>query len=136
LSGEYIVINRYLQQTLAARGLWSEDMGRKLIAHRGSVANIAEIPDDIKQVYRTVWEISQRSIIDMAADRGVYIDQSQSLNIHVEEPTRAVMTSIHFHSWSKGLKTGQYYLRSQPKAKALQFTVQVKKEDECMMCSA
>ena len=136
LSGEYIVINRYLQQTLTARGLWSEDMGRKLIAHRGSVANIAEIPDDIKQVYRTVWEISQRSIIDMAADRGLYIDQSQSLNIHVEEPTRAVMTSIHFHSWSKGLKTGQYYLRSQPKAKALQFTVQVKKEDECMMCSA
>ena len=136
LSGEYIVINRYLQQTLAARGLWSEDMGRKLIAHRGSVASIAEIPADIKQVYRTVWEISQRSIIDMAADRGVYIDQSQSLNIHVEEPTRAVMTSIHFHSWSKGLKTGQYYLRSQPKAKALQFTVQVKKEDECIMCSA
>lgn len=136
LSGEYIVINRYLQQTLAARGLWSEDMGRKLIAHRGSVANIAEIPDDIKQVYRTVWEISQRSIIDMAADRGVYIDQSQSLNIHVEEPNRAVMTSIHFHSWSKGLKTGQYYLRSQPKAKALQFTVNVQKEEECMMCSA
>ena len=136
LSGEYIVINRYLQQTLAARGLWSEDMGRKLIAHRGSVANIAEIPDDIKQVYRTVWEISQRSIIDMAADRGIYIDQSQSLNIHVEEPTRAIMTSIHFHTWSKGLKTGQYYLRSQPKAKALQFTVNVQKEDECIMCSA
>lgn len=136
LSGEYIVINRYLQQRLAARGLWSENMGRKLIAHRGSIQAITEIPDDIKQVYRTVWEISQRSIIDMAADRGIYIDQSQSLNIHVEEPTRAVMTSIHFHTWSKGLKTGQYYLRSQPKAKALQFTVQVEKEEECLMCSA
>lgn len=136
LSGEYIVINRYLQQTLATRGLWSEEMGRKLIAHRGSIQAIVEIPDDIKQVYRTVWEISQRSIIDMAADRGIYIDQSQSLNIHVEEPNRAVMTSIHFHSWSKGLKTGQYYLRSQPKAKALQFTVQVEKEEECIMCSA
>jgi len=136
LSGEYIVINRYLQNELKRRGLWSESMGRKLIAHRGPVQNISEIPDDLKQVYRTVWEISQRSIIDMAADRGIYIDQSQSLNIHVEEPNRAVMTSVHFHAWTKGLKTGQYYLRSQPKAKALQFTVGVDEEDECMMCSA
>ena len=109
-------------------------MAKQLIKHRGSVQNIAEIPQDIKQIFRTVWEISQRSIIDMAADRGPYIDQSQSMNIHIEEPTRAVMTSVHFHSWSKGLKTGQYYLRTQPKAKALQFTVAV--EDECMMCSA
>jgi ribonucleoside-diphosphate reductase alpha chain len=136
LSGEYIVINKYLQSALKARGLWSDDMGRKLIAHRGSVQNIPEVPDDIKKVFRTVWEISQRSIIDMAADRGPYIDQSQSLNIHVEEPTRAILTSIHFHTWSKGLKTGQYYLRSQPKAKALQFTVAVKEEDDCVMCSA
>jgi len=136
LSGEYIVINRYLQNELAARGLWSEAMGRKLIAHRGSVQNIADIPDDVKQVYRTVWEISQRSIIDMAADRGIYIDQSQSLNIHVEEPSRAIMTSVHFHAWSRGLKTGQYYLRSQPKAKALQFTVGVDEEEDCVMCSA
>ena len=133
LSGEYIIINRYLQSTLKKRGLWSDEMARKLIAQRGSIQKIKEIPDDIKQVYRTVWEISQRSIIDMAADRGIYIDQSQSLNIHVEEPTKAVMTSIHFHAWSKGLKTGQYYLRSQPKAKALQFTVAV---DECLSCSA
>jgi ribonucleoside-diphosphate reductase alpha subunit len=136
LSGEYIVINKYLQSALKARGLWSDDMGRKLIAHRGSVQNIPEVPDDIKKVFRTVWEISQRSIIDMAADRGPYIDQSQSLNIHVEEPTRAILTSIHFHTWTKGLKTGQYYLRSQPKAKALQFTVAVKEEDDCVMCSA
>lgn len=136
LSGEYIVINRYLQNALKARGLWSEEMGRKLIAHRGSVQKIPGIPDDIKQVFRTVWEISQRSIIDMAADRGPYIDQSQSLNIHVEEPTRAILTSIHFHTWSKGLKTGMYYLRSQPKAKALQFTVAVQEEDDCVMCSA
>jgi ribonucleoside-diphosphate reductase alpha subunit len=136
LSGEYIVINKYLQIALKARGLWSDDMGRKLIAHRGSVQNIPEVPDDIKKVFRTVWEISQRSIIDMAADRGPYIDQSQSLNIHVEEPTRAILTSIHFHTWTKGLKTGQYYLRSQPKAKALQFTVAVKEEDDCVMCSA
>lgn len=134
LSGEYIVINKYLQSALKARGIWSEELGRKLIAHRGSVQNIPEVPDDIKKVFRTVWEISQRSIIDMAADRGPYIDQSQSLNIHVEEPTRAILTSIHFHTWTKGLKTGQYYLRSQPKAKALQFTVAV--EDDCVMCSA
>ena len=135
LSGEYIVINKYLQSALKARGIWSEELGRKLIAHRGSVQNIPEVPDDIKKVFRTVWEISQRSIIDMAADRGPYIDQSQSLNIHVEEPTRAILTSIHFHTWTKGLKTGQYYLRSQPKAKALQFTVAVE-EDDCVMCSA
>jgi len=136
LSGEYIVINKYLQNTLQERGLWSEELGRKLIAHRGSVQNIPEVPEDIKKVFRTVWEISQRSIIDMSADRGPYIDQSQSLNIHVEEPTRAVLTSIHFHTWKKGLKTGQYYLRSQPKAKALQFTVTVQEEDDCVMCSA
>jgi len=136
LSGEYIVINKYLQSALKARGIWSEELGRKLIAHRGSVQNIPEVPDDIKKVFRTVWEISQRSIIDMAADRGPYIDQSQSLNIHVEEPTRAILTSIHFHTWTKGLKTGQYYLRSQPKAKALQFTVAVEEEDDCVMCSA
>lgn len=136
LSGEYIVINKYLQSALKARGIWSEELGRKLIAHRGSVQNIPQVPDDIKKIFRTVWEISQRSIIDMAADRGQYIDQSQSLNIHVEEPTRAILTSIHFHTWSKGLKTGQYYLRSQPKAKALQFTVAVEEEEECVMCSA
>ena len=134
LAGEYIVINKYLQMALQERGLWSDIMAKQLIKHRGSVQNIAEIPQDIKQIFRTVWEISQRSIIDMAADRGPYIDQSQSMNIHIEEPTRAVMTSVHFHSWTKGLKTGQYYLRTQPKAKALQFTVAV--EDECMMCSA
>lgn len=139
LSGEYIVMNRYLQEALANRGLWSEEMAKQLIAHRGSVQNIDGIPADIKDTFRTVWEISQRAIIDMSADRGPFIDQSQSLNIHVEEPTRAVLTSIHFHTWKRGLKTGQYYLRTQPKAKALQFTVSVKRqrtEPECLMCSA
>jgi ribonucleotide reductase alpha subunit len=133
LSGEYIVINKYLQEELTARGLWNVEMSSKLIAERGSVQNIPTIPDDVKQIYRTVWEISQRSIIDMAADRAIYIDQSQSLNLHIEEATRAILTSVHFHTWSKGLKTGQYYLRSQPKAKALQFTVPT---EECLMCSA
>lgn len=142
LAGEYIVINRYLQEALLQRGIWSDALAKKLIEHRGSVQSIDEVPDDIKAVFRTVWEISQRSVIDMAADRGIYIDQSQSLNLHVEEPTRALLTSIHFYGWQKGLKTGQYYLRMQPKARAMQFTVAVKKQkteddDEgCLMCSA
>ena len=123
---------------LKKRGLWNDDMSAALIQHRGSVQNIPNIPQDLKNIYRTVWEISQRSIIDMAADRGMFIDQSQSMNIHLEEPTRAILTSVHFYSWQKGLKTGMYYLRSQPKAKALQFTcsIQKKDEDECMACSA
>jgi len=142
LSGEYIVINRFLQTALENLGLWSDEMSRALIQHRGSVQNIANVPQNIKDVYRTVWEISQRSVIDMAADRGCFVDQSQSMNIHIEEPSRAVLTSVHFYSWQKGLKTGMYYLRTQPKAKALQFTCSLTKppvqedEDECMSCSA
>ena len=140
LSGEYIVINRYLQEALLKRGAWSEKMAKQLIAHRGSVQKIPGVPDDIKAVFKTVWEISQRSVIDMAADRGIYIDQSQSLNLHVEEPTRALLTSMHFYGWEKGLKTGQYYLRMQPKAKAMQFTVApsqpICEEEVCLMCSS
>ena len=138
LSGEYIVINQYLQAALKKRGLWNEQMSSKLIQHRGSVQNIAQVPQDLKDIYKTVWEISQRSVIDMAADRGAFIDQSQSMNIHLEEPTRAILTSVHFYSWQKGLKTGMYYLRSQPKAKALQFTcaIQNKEEEACEACSA
>ena len=142
LSGEYIVINRYLQEAMLKRGVWSEKMAKQLIAHRGSVQNIPGVPDDIKAVFKTVWEISQRSVIDMAADRGIYIDQSQSLNLHVEEPTRALLTSMHFYGWERGLKTGQYYLRMQPKAKAMQFTVApspsppVCEEEVCLMCSS
>ena len=143
LADEYIIINKYLQQTLIKRGIWTDNISNKLIQHRGSVQNIEEIPDDIRATFKTVWEISQRKIIDMAADRGKYIDQSQSLNIHLPEPTRAILTSVHFYTWKKGLKTGQYYLRSNPKVKALQFTVQAKKqkihvqeEEDCLMCSA
>lgn len=143
LAGEYIIINKYLQQALIKRGIWSDNISNKLIQHRGSVQKIEEIPEDIRETFKTVWEISQRKIIDMAADRGQYIDQSQSLNIHLPEPTRAILTSVHFYTWKKGLKTGQYYLRSNPKVKALQFTVQTKKqkievreEEDCIMCSA
>lgn len=135
LAGEYIVINQYLQSALKQRGLWNDQMSSKLIQQRGSVQNIAEVPQDLKDIYKTVWEISQRSVIDMAADRGAFIDQSQSMNIHLEEPSRAILTSVHFYSWQKGLKTGMYYLRSQPKAKALQFTCAVV-ENECESCSA
>ena len=143
LSGEYIVINKFLQEKLKQLDLWSDKMSRLLIEHRGSIQNIPGIPKHVKEIFRTVWEISQRSIIDMAADRGVYIDQSQSLNLHIEEPSRAILTSVHFHTWSKGLKTGQYYLRTQPKTKAIQFTVATKRqkillkeEEDCIMCSA
>ena len=143
LAGEYIVINKYLQQALIKRGLWSDDLSNQLIQHRGSIQKIECIPEDIRQTFKTVWEMSQRKIIDMAADRGQYIDQSQSLNIHLPDPTRAILTSVHFYTWKKGLKTGQYYLRSNPKVKALQFTVaakkqkiQVQEEDDCIMCSA
>lgn len=145
LAGEYIVINKYLQQDLVKQGLWSDEMSNLLIQHRGSVQDIDIVPQRTKDIYKTVWEISQRSIIDMAADRGPFIDQSQSLNLHIQNPTRAVLTSVHFYTWGKGLKTGQYYLRSNPKVKALQFTVKAKKqkvaeieemEEECIMCSA
>jgi len=95
----------------------------KIIAANGSVQNINEIPANIKEIYKTVWEIKQRTIIDMAADRGCYIDQSQSLNIHMDQPNFGKLTSLHFYSWSKGLKTGMYYLRSRAAADAIKFTV-------------
>lgn len=94
-----------------------------IIAHNGSVANIPSIPDDIKAIYKTVWEISQKKVIDMAADRGAFVCQSQSLNIHLQAPTMGQLTSMHFYGWKKGLKTGMYYLRTRPAAQAIQFTV-------------
>lgn len=98
-------------------------MKNKLVLNNGSVQNIAEIPDDIKKLYKTVWEIPQRVILDMAADRGAFIDQSQSLNIHMAEVDFKKLTSMHFYGWKKGLKTGMYYLRTKPAANAIQFTV-------------
>ena len=99
-------------------------MRKQLIASGGSVANIAEIPSQLKDIYRTVWEIKQKSLIDMAADRGAFIDQSQSLNLFVSEPDFNKLTSVHFYGWKKGLKTGMYYLRTKPAAQAIQFTVE------------
>lgn len=124
LSGEFIVVNKHLLRDLIDRGLWNENMKNKLIEANGSVQDIAGIPDDIKELYKTVWEISQRAIIDMAADRGAYICQSQSLNIHIKDPNFGKLTSMHFYAWKKGLKTGMYYLRTRAAADAIKFTVQ------------
>uniref|UniRef100_A0A8C9LJT6 Ribonucleoside-diphosphate reductase n=1 Tax=Piliocolobus tephrosceles TaxID=591936 RepID=A0A8C9LJT6_9PRIM len=123
LSGEFFVVNPHLLKDLFDRGLWDEDMKQQLIAHNGSIQYISEIPQDLKDLYKTVWEIKQKSIIDMAADRGVFIDQSQSLNIHIQKPTFAKLSSMHFYGWEKGLKTGAYYLRTQAATDAIKFTV-------------
>jgi len=123
LSGEFIIANKHLMRDLMSLGLWSETMRQKLIASNGSVQNIPEIPQNIKDIYRTVWEISQKAIIDMSADRGAYICQSQSLNIHLTNPNFGKLTSMHFYAWKKGLKTGMYYLRSTAAADAIKFTL-------------
>jgi ribonucleoside-diphosphate reductase alpha chain len=124
LSGEFIIVNKHLLKDLVQLGLWNDTMKNKIIAANGSIQQINEIPDDIKALYKTVWEIKQRHLIDMAADRGAYICQSQSLNLFVDNPTVAKLTSMHFYAWKKGLKTGMYYLRTQAAAQAVQFTVE------------
>ena len=123
LSGEFIIANKHLMKDLIELGLWNETMRQKLIATNGSVQPIPEIPQNIKDIYKTVWEISQKAIIDMSADRGAYICQSQSLNIHLKDPNFGKLTSMHFYAWKKGLKTGMYYLRSTAAADAIQFTL-------------
>lgn len=123
LSGEFIIANKHLMKDLISLGLWSESMRQKLISTNGSIQAIPEIPQHIKDIYRTVWEISQKSIIDMSADRGAYICQSQSLNIHITNPNFGKLTSMHFHAWKRGLKTGMYYLRSTAAAEAIKFTI-------------
>ncbi|MFN8688651.1 MAG: ribonucleoside-diphosphate reductase subunit alpha, partial [Cyclobacteriaceae bacterium] len=123
LSGEFIVANKHLMKDLISLGLWSETMRQKLISTNGSVQPIAEIPQNIKDIYKTVWEISQKAIIDMSADRGAYICQSQSLNIHLTDANFGKLTSMHFYVWKKGLKTGMYYLRTNAAADAIKFTL-------------
>jgi len=124
LSGEFIIVNKHLLKDLVQLGLWNDAMKNKIIAANGSIQNINEIPADIKALYKTVWEIKQRHLIDMAADRGAFICQSQSLNLFVDNPTVAKLTSMHFYSWKVGLKTGMYYLRTQAASQAVQFTVE------------
>jgi ribonucleoside-diphosphate reductase alpha chain len=123
LSGEFPIVNKHLLKDLVKLGMWDDSMKNKIIAANGSVQSIPEIPQNLKEIYKTVWEIKQRSLIDMAADRGAFICQSQSLNMFIDNPNFAKLTSMHFYAWKKGLKTGMYYLRSKSAADAIKFTV-------------
>jgi ribonucleoside-diphosphate reductase alpha chain len=124
LSGEFIIVNKHLLRDLVNLGLWDNTMKDKIISANGSIQDIAEIPQDLKNLYKTVWEIKMRDIIDMAADRGAYICQSQSLNLFINSPNASKLTSMHFYAWKKGLKTGMYYLRTQAASQAVKFTVE------------
>ena len=149
LSGEFIVINKYLVNDLIKMGIWDKNMKDTIILNNGSIQSIDSIPDDIKELYKTTWEIKQKNIIDMSADRGIYICQTQSLNIFMEEPDFQKLSSMHFYSWSIGLKTGSYYLRTRPRAQTQQFTIDpefirnnnkkkcIEQNDgTCMLCSS
>ena len=130
LSGEFIVPNRHLINDLIKLGIWSLEMKDEILRHKGSIQNIVGIPDNIKELYKTTWEIKQKNVIDMAADRGAYIDQSQSMNIHMIDANAAKVSSMHFYGWRKGLKTGMYYLRTKAAVDAIQFTVEAKKSED------
>lgn len=132
LAGEFVVVNTHLVRDLQKIGLWTKAMKDLMIKAGGSIQNITDIPDSIKAMYKTVWEISQKTIIDMARDRGFFIDQSQSMNLFVENPTVSKLSSMHMYAWKAGLKTGMYYLRSKAKARPIQFSL----EPECVSCSA
>ena len=123
LSGEFIIVNKHLLRDLVKLGIWDDRLKNKLMASNGSIQNIDEIPDNIKNLYKTAWEISQKVLLDMAADRGAFIDQSQSLNIFMENANFGKLTSMHFYGWEKGLKTGMYYLRTKAATDAIKFTV-------------
>ena len=147
LSGEYMVINPVLQDKLIAKGLWTPELSKHLIEHRGSIQNTT-LPKTIKQTFKTVWELSQKALIDMSVARSPYICQSQSLNLFVESPNFKRLSSMHFYGWEQGLKTGIYYLRRKPRHQPQQFTIQPKEKDadgnvinagedeECLMCGA
>lgn len=130
LSGEFIVVNKHLLEDLVDRGLWNEDMKQELMQNNGSVQNIDGIPEDLKELYRTVWEMSMKDIIDMSRQRGYFIDQSQSLNLFMEGATMAKLTSMHFYGWKSGLKTGMYYLRTKSAVDAIKFTLDTKSKAE------
>ena len=140
LAGEFLVVNKYLQEDLTKLNLWNEDVKNSIIENKGSIQHFNNVPDDIKEKYKIVWEMKMKDIIDMAADRGAYICQSQSLNLWLEEPTNNKLTSMHMYSWKKGLKTGIYYLRRKAKHQAQQFTIDPKNVEDnnepCEMCSA
>ena len=143
LAGEFVVINKHLIKELISLGIWNNDTKNAIIRDNGSVQNLA-IPDELKAKYKTVWEMSQKTLIDQAADRGRFVCQSQSLNLFLEDPNTSRLSSMHMYAWKQGLKTGMYYLRTRPKARAVQFTVDpvakaactIENKDECVMCSA
>ena len=132
LAGEFVIVNKHLVNDLKKIGLWSKEMKDLMVKAGGSVQTIVDIPEDIKKLYRTVWEIKMKDVIDMAAARGRFIDQSQSMNLFMESPTMSKLSSMHMYAWKQGLKTGMYYLRSKAKARPIQFSL----EPECVACSA
>jgi len=136
LAGEFVLTNKYLMRELIELGLWNTELKNNIIANQGSVQHIDNIPEKLKLKYKTVWEIPMRHIIDMAAERGAFVCQSQSLNLWQEDPNYNSLTSMHFYAWSKGLKTGMYYLRRRGKHRAQQFTIEPKKNEDCIACSA
>lgn len=131
-----MVVNKYLVEDLTKLGLWTSEVRTQIIADNGSVQNIVEIPEDLRAVYKTVWEIPQKVLIDMAADRAPFICQSQSLNLFLAEPTYAKISSMHMYAWKKGLKTGCYYLRTKAAASTQKFTVEPPASNNCLTCSA
>lgn len=138
LSGEFIVVNKHLLEDLVDLGLWTEDMKQELMRANGSVQNIDGIPADLKELYKTVWEMSMKDIIDMSRQRGYFIDQSQSLNLFMEGATMPKLTSMHFYAWKSGLKTGMYYLRTKSAVDAIKFTLtnEAKKEEKPVLEAA
>jgi ribonucleoside-diphosphate reductase alpha chain len=130
LSGEFIVVNKHLLEDLVKRGLWNEDLKQEIMRHNGSVQNIDAVPEDLKELYKTVWELSMKDIIDMSRHRGYFIDQSQSLNLFMQDANYAKLTSMHFYAWQSGLKTGMYYLRTKSAVDAIKFTLNNDKKAE------
>merc|ERR1719181_1641011 len=124
LAGEFVQVNRHLVSDLIERKLWSDEIKKQLIAHNGSVQNL-DLPEELKELYKTVWEVKQKNVLEMAADRSPYICQSQSLNVHMVDATTQKLSSMHFYGWKLGLKTGQYYLRTKAAVDAIRFTVDV-----------
>jgi ribonucleotide reductase alpha subunit len=131
LAGEFTIVNKHLVKALHEIGMWSKQTKDLIIRHNGSIQNIPGVPETMKALYKTVWEMSQKTLIDMSRDRGVFIDQSQSLNLFIENPSLSKITSMHFYAWKAGLKTGMYYLRTKSKSKAIQFTL-----EPCTSCAA
>jgi ribonucleoside-diphosphate reductase alpha chain len=133
LAGEFIILNKYLVRDLIQLGLWDSQMKNRILANNGSIQSIQEIPESLRELYKTVWEIKQRTVIDQSADRGPFVCHTQSLNLYVEDPDFKKIMNMHFYSWKKELKTGLYYLRTRPKAKTMSFTLDpnlVKREQE------